>query len=216
MLVKLTHPFLWHCQDPIFLLNCNNKLNSFLSKIEKQATLKYPEVDNETDDEKRTRLNNINSYKGEAFELLIEAVIRLFPCDKRVGPIKDYEIVTRGDIGVDGQGIFGNGKKGTVQCKYRQHDYKLTANQDHLTNFTSASFMHYSVDVKPDSNGKCNLIIFTSGDSLNFYTDENMFGGMVHAVCRDDLRKLLDDNNLFWEYFSDSWKQSLKELMPNE
>ena len=66
---------------------------------------------------------------------MCEAIFRLFPCDKRVGPIKDYTVVDRGDVGVDGYGIFGDGKKGTVQCKYRQAHHKLTANEDHLTNF---------------------------------------------------------------------------------
>jgi hypothetical protein len=211
MIVKLTHPFIWRCPDRAYLLENCNKLSTFLTRIEKQAKTIYPEEDPETEDEKRIRTNNINSYKGEAFELFIEAVIRLFPCDKRVGPIKDYEIVTRGDIGVDGHGIFGNGKAGTVQCKYRHSDHKLTANEDHLTNFTSASMLHYKVDQNPDSNGKCNMIIFTSGDSLNFFTDQNMFGGMVHAVCHQDLRKLLDENNLFWEYLEASWEKSLEE-----
>lgn len=208
---------MWHCLSPEFLLNNCNKLNTFLSRIEKQVVQLHPEPKKESEEEKRTRINAINSHKGEAFELLVEAIIRLFPCDKRVGPIKDYTIVTRGDIGVDGYGIFGNNKPGTVQAKYRQHDYSLTANQDHLSNFVQASLRHpdtggYGVDGKPDANGKCNMLIITSAQSLNFFTDIEMFGGTVHSLCREDLRKLLDENNLFWEYFYKSWKQSLKEL----
>lgn len=212
MIVKLTHPFLWRCPDLSYLFHNCNKVNSFFNKLEKQVLQVYPEVIGENEEEKKARMNLVNTYKGNCFELFTEAVILLFPCDKRVGPIKDYKIVTRDDIGVDGHGTFINGKPGTVQCKYRQHDAVLTANRDHLTNFTSASMFHYGVDQKPNANGKCNMIIFTSGDSLNFFTDEKMFGKMVHAVCRKDLRKMLDGNDFFWEYFKNSWKESLNEL----
>jgi hypothetical protein len=209
MLVELKHPAMWRCADLEFLLKDCKKVNTFLKRIEQQAAMLYPEKDNETEDEKKLRFASVNMYKGEEFELFIEAAIRLNPCDKRVGPIKDYETVTRGDVGVDGFGIFGNGKKGTVQCKYRQHDHVLTANEDHLSNFVSASYGLYGVDPNPDSNGKCNMIIFTSGDSLNFFTDQQMFGGKVHCVARRDLQNLLDENKHFWEFFGESWRQSL-------
>ena len=217
MIVELTHPFMWRCPDYAFLLHKCNKVNSFLKKVEQQLELVYPDIEYKTDDEKKVAIDDKNSYKGDSFELLTEAIIRLFPCDKRIGPIKDYKVVTRGDIGVDGYGVFGNGKPGTVQCKYRQHDHVLTGNPDHLFSFTQSSYMHpsvggFGVETTPDAKGKCNMIIFTSAASLNFYTDEKMFGGVVHAICRDDLRKLLDGNDLFWEYFKDSWKQSLKEI----
>jgi hypothetical protein len=217
MLVQLTHPFLWRCPDPAFLFQKCNKLNTFLKKVEQQLEQVYPDIEYQTGQAKQAVEDDKNLYKGNAFELLVEALIRLFPCDKRVGPIKDYKVVTRGDIGVDGHGIFGNGKPGTVQCKYRQNDHVLTGNPDHLFSFTNASYMStkaggFGVDPEPDGNGKCNMIIFTSADSLNFYTDATMFGGVVHARCRDDLRKLLDGNDLFWEYFQASWLQSLEEV----
>lgn len=221
MIVELTHPFMWRCPDPAFLFHKCNRLNSFLKKVEQQLEQVYPDIEYHTDQEKKAATDDKNSYKGDSFELLIEALIRLSPVDKRVGPIKDYKIVTRGDIGVDGHGIFGNGKPGTVQCKYRQHDHVLTGNPDHLFSFANASYMDtsvggFGVDPKPDANGKCNMIIFTSAGSLNFFTDATMFGGVVHAICRNDLRKLLDGNDLFWEYFKESWIKSLKEIKKHE
>lgn len=216
MIVKLTHPFLWRCLDPDFLLDDCNKVNTYLGRVEKQKDLVFPESPNETDAERDARMQSVNSYKGDAFELLVEAIIRLFPCDKRIGPIKDYEVVTRDDHGVDGHGVFGDGKPVTIQCKYRQHDHVLTGNPDHLFSFTQTSYMDpsvggYGVDPKPDENGKVNCIIFTSADSLSFFTKDQMFGGTVHAICRDNLRKLLDRNDLFWEYFRESWASSLTQ-----
>jgi len=216
MIVKLTHPFLWRCVDPDFLLDRCVKVNTFFGRVEKQKDLVFPAVPNETDAERDAGMQDVNSYKGDAFELLVEAIIRLFPCDKRVGPIKNYEVITRDDHGVDGHGVFGDGKPVTIQCKYRQHDHVLTGNPDHLFSFTQTSYMHpsvggFGVDTKPDANGKCNLIIFTSAGSLSFFTDAQMFGGVVHAICRDQLRALLDCNALFWEYFRESWDYSLSQ-----
>ena len=211
MIVKLTHPFLWRCKDPDFLLDNCNKFNTFCNRIEKYIKQEFGLLETDTDIEKQTKQDAGNKYKGDAFELFVEAMIRLFPCDKRLGLIEDYQIVTGQDVGVDGYGISGyNGKPITIQCKYRQNDHVLTANQDHLTNFTSASFMHYGVDQTPDkTTRKVNCIIISSADSLNFFTDQEMFGEMVHAFCRKDIRNLVDNNPLFWKYFAGNWKSSL-------
>lgn len=213
MIVELTHPFIWRCKDRIALLAKVDKFNTFCSHIEKQANLLYgTPAGEESEEEKSARIQKLNKYKGDALELFVEAMIRLFPCDKRLALIEDYHVNTSQDVGVDGHGTSGsNGKPITVQVKYRQHDYVLAANQDHLTNFTSASMMHYGVDQTPDpSTGKCNMVIISSAESLNFFTDEKMFGHMVHAVCRDTIRSLVDNNKTFWKYFAESWEESLK------
>ena len=214
MIVQLTHAFLWRCKDPSFLLDGCNKFNTFCANVEKQALALYPIPEQGTDEEKQAQFDKINKHKGDAFELFVEAMIKLFPCDKRIGLIEDYQINTGQDVGVDGHGISGyNHKPITVQCKYRQFDHVLAANADHLTNFTSASMLHYGVDQTPDPvTGKCNMIIVTSADSLNFFTDNEMFGHMVHAFCRKDIRALVDNNDTFWKFFVQSWDASLKTL----
>ena len=213
MLVTLTHPFIWRCKDPNFLLEDCEKVNTFLKRLEDQAKSLVTITEQDTEQEKSFKMQEVNKYKGDGFELLTEAVIRLFPCDKRIGLIENYTVNTITDVGVDGYGISGYNKKPiTVQCKYRQSDHVLEANKDHLTNFTSASMMHFKVDQTPDpKTGKCNMIIFTSGDSLNFFTDEKMFGNMVYAFCRKDFRQLLDNNNTFWKLFAQSWAESLAQ-----
>lgn len=219
MLVKLTHPFLWRCKDPASLLANLDKFNTFCSRLEKQAADLNPVDEKMSEDEKKAQYDAINKYKGDGFELFVEAMIRLFPCDKRLGLIEDYKNDDiRTDVGVDGHGISGyNQKPITVQVKYRQHDWKLTANQDHLNNFVAASLLggkdgRYKVDQVPDSTtGKCNMIIITSGESLNFFTDHEMFDSMVYAFCRNDIRALVDNNPTFWKSFAESWVESLKQ-----
>ena len=213
MIVPLTHPFLWRCQNPSFLLDDCTKFNTFCSQLEKQAKIVFPQPKQETDEAKNNRMGLLYKYKGDAFELFVEALIKLFPCDKRLALIEDYQIITGQDVGVDGHGICGyNHKPFTVQCKYRQHDYVLTANNDHLTNFTSASMLHFGVDQNPDpTTHKCNMLIVSSAESLNFFTDYEMFGQKVHALCRNDIRKLVDNNSTFWKFFAHSWEDSLEK-----
>lgn len=214
MIVELTHSFLWHCHNPDFLLEGCNKFNTYCVRLEKQADKMFPEPKDESEEDKIKRLQRINKHKGDGFELFVEALFKLFPCDKRLALVENYQVNTTQDVGVDGHGICGyNNKPMTIQCKYRQHDYVLTANADHLTNFTSASMLHYNVDQKPDPiTHKCNMMIVSSADSLNFFTDHEMFGQMVYALCRPEIRKLVDNNNSFWKFFAQSWSESLRKL----
>ena len=215
MIVQLTHPFLWRCKNPHSLLEGCNKFNTFCKNLEKLASLTYPQPKTgENQQERESRTDAINKFKGDGFELFVEALFRLFPCDKRLGLVENYEIVHGQDVGVDAFGISGyNHKPITIQCKYRQFDHILTANQDHLTNFTSASMLHYGVSQTPDPKTlKCNMIIVSSAESLSFFTDYEMFGEKVHSLCRDALRQLVDENNLFWKFFAQSWEESLKQL----
>lgn len=213
MIVHLTHAFLWRCKNANFLLSNCNKFNTFCTRLENQAKSLFPIIAKDSDDIKEDKIRRINKYKGDGFELFSEAMIRLFPCDKRLGLIEDYKVVTGQDIGVDGHGISGyNHKPITVQCKYRQYDHVLSANADHLTNFTSASMLHYGIDQIPDpKTRKCNMIVISSADSLNFFTDNEMFGNMVHAFCRPQIRALVDNNDTFWKFFAMSWYDSIEK-----
>src|SRR3989304_6060558 len=114
MKITLSHPFLFLCKDRGQLLDDCLKLNTYLSRLEKQSELKSV-IDN-------------NKYKGDGFELFVEALIKLSPIDKRIGLI-NYQLITTGDTGVDGSGMGMNGSPATVQCKFRQHDHVLTANK---------------------------------------------------------------------------------------
>ena len=186
MQITLTHPFLQRCHDIQVLLAGCNKLSTFCNRLESQSLL-FPDR------------YDPDKYKGDGFELLIEALIKLSPVDNRIG-IGNYQVVTADDLGVDGFGIGINGKAATVQCKYRSNNTSvITANQDHLSNFVMTSIIdsRYNVD-KDDTN---NMIIFTTAAGLHHFTDSEMFKNKV--VCRGHewLRTMLDNNVLFWEAF---------------
>jgi len=113
------HPFIRRCIDPIKLLNGCQKISTFCRRVEQQAK-KYA---NNNEDLQ-------NQYKGWALELFVECLLKCFPMDKRIG-IAEYKIVDEDDdTGVDGHGIGIDGKPATVQVKYRQSNYILTANGD--------------------------------------------------------------------------------------
>lgn len=233
MIVQLTHPFLWRCFDRDALFAGVEKFNDFCQNLEKQAELHFPITGEESEEVRNAVAENIQNYKGECFELFTESMIKLFPCDKRIVSdprrpegddiIENYQINDRIDIGVDGFGISANnGKPFTVQCKYRRGFKKvngksvpleINANEDHLTNFTSASLLHYGVDQHPDPQTlKCNMLIVTSASALNWFTNKEMFGEMVYVFCRKNIQELVDKSGTFWKYFPASWEESLKEL----
>jgi hypothetical protein len=143
-------------------------------------------------------------YKGDGLELFAEALLKLSPVDNKLG-IGNYQPVLEGDTGVDGTGIGTDGKPATVQVKYRSnHQQRLTANEAHLTNFTSASFMKYNVDPK----SKTNMLIITTAAGLHYYTDTEMFQKQVRCLGYEQIRKRLDNNLLFWEAFRNLIKES--------
>lgn len=194
MIVKLTHPFLWRCFDRKALLEDCSKLNTFLNRLEKQSQ-KAPEPDN---------------YKGDGFELFVECLIKLSPIDMRIG-IMDYRPIHADgelDTGVDGVGVGINGNPATVQVKLRTADWVLTANNDHLSNFTNASYMKYGVKTEDDKN----MLIVTTADSLHHFTTSEMFLNKVRCLNREMLRRLVDDNSFFWRKFIELWQKAFDEL----
>lgn len=187
MNIELNHFFKLNCHDLKGLLKDCNKLSAYCSRLEKQSLL-FP---NRYDP---------NKYKGDGFELFCEALIKFSPIDNRIG-ITNYRVVEGQDIGVDGFGIGMNGFPITVQCKYRTiNDSLLTANQDHLSNFTSASVLHYEVR-KEDTK---NMLILTTAKGLHHFTDAEMFKNKVRCLGFKQLRSLVDKNNLFWDLFRES------------
>lgn len=196
MQAELTHPFLLRCIDPEALLEGVSKFSTFDSRMKKQAK-KYAKGDNDKEQE----------YKGWAFELFVEMLVKSSALDKRVG-ISNYQLVEEDeDTGVDGFGVGINGKAATVQAKYRQANYVLTANNDHLSNFVTASQNRYGVDVSDESN----MLIVTSGKELHYFTKEQMLCGKVRCLNREQIRVMVDKNVAFWNAFRASWDAALEE-----
>ena len=182
--MKLIHPFLKTCHNIDELLLDTNKLSTYCGKLEKQSIL-WP---NRYDPDK---------YKGDGFELFVEALIKLSPVDNRIG-IGNYEPVLSDDTGVDGFGIGIDGNPATVQVKYRSDATTLLgANKDHLSNFVMSSWGKYKVNVE----SKSNMLIITTAEGLNTFTDNEMFENKVRCIGYKQLRELVDNNILFWDAF---------------
>lgn len=189
MSIQLEHKFLHQCHDLRELLEGCNKMSTFCRRLNQQSEL-YPDRYDPQD------------YKGDGFELFVEALIKLSPVDNRIG-IQYYQCINGQDIGVDGYGIGFDGKPATVQVKYRSNNTSLlTANEDHLSNFVSSSirsakFGGYGVDPETETN----MLIITTADGLHFFTDVEMYGGQVRCIGFETLREMVDNNSAFWDNF---------------
>ena len=145
-----------------------------------------------------------NKFLGDAFEWFTEAFILINAASPYV-QIANYKPINglvnhvqNQDIGVDGLGTGSNSKPSTVQVKWRSDPtVELTANEDGLSNFTSASFIHYGVDPADSKN----MLIVTNATGLNHYTKTTMFKDKVQCLGRGELSKLTDGNSVFWDQF---------------
>lgn len=200
MKIELVHHFKNRAHDLHGLLLDCNKLSTFCNRLEKQSLLEPDKYDPE-------------KYKGDGFELLCEALIKLSPVDNRIG-ISNYEPVLKDDVGIDGIGIGIDGYVTTIQIKYRSNNtVQLTANKDHLSNFTSASkdiFINEAIkdnSILNHINNKNRMLIITTANGLHHFTDDVMFKNQVNVIAYDDLRLLLDNNINFWNNFRELIKK---------
>ena len=184
MEIKLEHHFVKTCHDINNLLKDVKKLNTYISRLERQSNLYPNRYDPET-------------YKGDGFELFTEALLKLSPIDNRLG-IGNYQIEKGQDTGVDGFGIGIDGRPATVQVKFRSNNEQyLTANDDHLSNFVVVSQNRYNVPVDATNN----MLIITSAAGVHHFTESAMFQNKIVVFGREQLRRLVDNNILFWDTF---------------
>ena len=191
--IALNHPFLRRCTDPDYLFG-DPQLNPHLYRLEKQAAA-FAGKDTDL----------LNAYKGDGFELFWEYTFHVLGMSKRVGMLNYQLVDSADDIGVDGVGIGIDGKPAAVQIKYRQANWTLSANADHLGNFGFASLRKYGVQFDTTTG----LLIVTSAGDVHHHTRDTMFGGQARFIVRDQIRQLVDDHVMFWRRFQDSWRYSL-------
>lgn len=216
MIVKLTHSFLKKCISPLALLKDCEKFSTFCYRLEKQAIQKATGGDGEIDEDVR------NKYKGDGFELFVEVFIKVYGADMLIGiDPESYKIINVSDYGVDAEGIGLNGKIHTIQIKYRQANCVLTANEAHLSNFTQLSYKSKSsggFGVDPNDKCKirrkrikdtCNMTIIHCGKEIHYDVKENMLKD-VREVNRKDIARRVDDNNIFWNCFRNSWAKAIE------
>ena len=177
------------------LLKDVDNLDKFLRRIEKFCGENTEHLTSESEKEKR-----MNKFRGDAFEVFAEALLKTHPYDRRIGISKYTVADPNEDYGIDGYGIGTNLRPATVQVKYRGNsEQELTANSDHLTNFLGASQNHATHRVSIDD--KENMLIITSAKGVHRITAENMLHNKVRWIGRELLKELVDNNLPFWEEF---------------
>lgn len=181
----IQHGFGKRAHNIVGLFDKTNKISTFMRKLETQAKIDPDRYDRD-------------KYVGDGLEFLINIFTKTTEFDKRVNII-NYEPVQSDDNGVDGIGLNALGEKCAIQIKYRSNTMqRLTANQDHLSNFIADAMFKYKI-VAPDDNTKVpRHYVFTTAAGLNFYTDNEMFKGYVKCYGIDDMKYFLDDNLHFW------------------
>jgi hypothetical protein len=199
--MEIKHGFGIRAHDLLALFNKTNKISTFMNKVEKQSLLDVTRYDS-------------NKYKGDAFEFLVEILLKSHAYDNRLG-ITNYEPIQSDDNGVDGIGVNLSGEKCVVQVKYRSDNkVVLTANQDHLSNMISDGMFKHSVYADPS---KLLLIkdkkiaplhyVITTATGLHHYTENENFKGFVHCIGYDQLQSMLDNNISFWNLCRDISKK---------
>jgi hypothetical protein len=193
--MEIKHGFGYRSHDLVGLFNKTNKISTFMNKLEKQSTidpLRYDPL----------------KYKGDAFEFLVEILLKSHAYDNRLG-ITCYEPVLVGDNGVDGVGINLAGEKCVVQVKYRSNNSSvLSVNNDHLSNMISDGMIQHKVVIAEDNTKVPRHYVITTANGLHHYTDNENFKGFVHCIGYDQLRFMLDNNLSFWNLC----RQIVKEI----
>jgi hypothetical protein len=177
------------------LLEDVDNLEKFMRRIEKFCDKDTDHLSDPAEVDKRK-----NKFRGDAFEVFAEALLKTHAYDRRVGIANYRPADPTEDYGIDGYGIGTNMRPATVQVKYRGNgESELTANSDHLTNFLGASQNHSTHRVSIDDNE--NMLIITSAKGVHRVTAENMLHNKVRWVGRELLKELVDNNLPFWEEF---------------
>lgn len=187
------HDFKHICYDVEKLFDGVDTLSKFINRLEKQCSL-HPERWSSED------------YKGKAFEALVEVLILYSPIDKRIN-IVDYIPILKQDYGIDGEGKSHDGRSHTVQCKFRGNvNTTLTANEDHISNFVSASDSRY-LDEMMKTGKRIDMTIFTTAKDLNTKINEKMYGDRVRVIGYKELCQLINGNIVFWKLFKNSLEE---------
>jgi hypothetical protein len=179
----MKHHFKNICYNKHELLDGCNKLSTFMSRLKKQSHCPHNKWMHEPE-----------KYYGDGFEAFTEVLINLLGATPSI-QIKDYSPITEGDMGVDGVGYGPNGEIHTVQVKARSDvNSVLTANKDHISNFVAHSLAKYNAQ---------HMTIFTTAKGLHEGVSDDMYMGKVRTFGQKELRLLVDNNTMFWQYFRD-------------
>jgi hypothetical protein len=178
MEIKLEHHFKNTCYDIHKLLHGVNNLSTFLNRLDKQSQ-EHPEM------------WNPKKYKGDGFECLVEAVIKLNPTNTRIN-ITNYHPAPVDQMGIDGSGETFDGVPHEVQAKMSMDPKKLiTEEHENIAMFPAMAGTKHM-------GHKFQMTLFTTAKDLH-YVLEN-FNNTVRVLGRKDIEKLVNTPT-FWKHF---------------
>lgn len=181
----MKHRFQYVCYDAKALLEGCNKLSTFMNRVNKQSK------------EDRGMGWSADEYKGFAFEAFVEVLVCASAIDKRIG-IKDYRPASSKidgpDMGIDGYGLSHDDKLHTIQVKFRSDVMSDLSTRDMISNFVAKTT---SSPVYRDAD----MTIFTTAKGLGQKIADEMYHGRVRTLGFTELKKLVDDNQAFWDLF---------------
>ena len=183
----IEHQFKTKAHDLVALFEKTTKMSTFKSKVERQANQNIQDYP-------------YNDYVGDAFEFLVELIIRLHPVDNRLG-ITNYSPIQTSDNGVDGYGVNMDGNKCAIQVKFRSDvTTSLSSTKDHLDSFIVEALSNDVLPLKKHEKGCPKHYIFTTAKGLHHYTETEKWKSFnIHVIKWDVLRQMLDNNYLFWD-----------------
>jgi len=151
--------------------------------------------------------DSCDKLKGDLFEIFAEAFFKLLSSDNRVGVYKYKPVLSFDDYGVDGYGIGMNDLPLTVQVKYRVDFDKKLLERD-IKQFGFQSITQFNVDAKTNTN----MLVFTNADSLHWITDSRTFSGSIKCIGNKEIKKLINNNHVFWSNLNDMLKNTARKL----
>lgn len=180
MEIKLEHHFKNTCYNIDELCLGVKSLTDFLNRLDKQC-------------QKNPDLWNPDKYKGDGFECLVEAIIKLNPVNTRIN-IVNYRPSPVDEMGIDGSGETLNGQPHEVQAKCSMNSQKyITETKENIAMFPAMALSKHS-------GRKIKMTLFTTAKDLTPQLES--FNNSVRTLGRTDIEKLVNTPT-FWNLFYD-------------
>jgi hypothetical protein len=178
MEIKLEHHFKNTCYDIDKLCKDVKNYKDFEKRLDKQCQL-------------NPDMWAPDSYKGDGFEILVEAIIKLNPTNTRIN-ITNYVPSVVDEQGIDGSGETFDGMPHEVQAKcWGNSQAYITETRHHIAMFPAmAGTKHMGKEFQ--------MTLFTTAKDLHPILDN--FNGKVRVLGRSDIEPLVNTPT-FWKLF---------------
>lgn len=150
--------------------------------------------------------NDAEKVKGDLFEIFAECFFKILSADNRIGVYGYQPGPAIDDYGVDGFGTGMDENPLTIQVKFRS-DPTTELTESDIKQFAFQSIINYNVD----KDTRTNMIVFTNSTGLHWVTESKVFSGRVRALGTDQIKKLIDNNSVFWKNINDLVELTIKE-----